>query len=266
MVNMKKLVRAVLLSAVAVIGLSGGNLRGGALPSVDNTIVPFNSFLNGRSGVGPDGNNRFLWDYFNNTLKNYRESVLWIVDPTGNNIGDGSQIIPNVGTGLIEDATSNIALHVSASNNTTLAFAFWDASHTFIQKYGTWTFNPTGKLIAFSGPTGFNGLQVLNIEFERDFVIVTFCPTSVPPGNFFGQGPFSVWVIDQFGNVTSAVGPQGPYAGYQLGSVTTSGPDTSPNQLWHWISLDTPNGHLGLSLQEFNSSGQVLTGFAYGPF
>jgi hypothetical protein len=113
-------------------------------------------------------------------------------------------------------------------------------------------------------------LQVLNIEFVRDFVVVTFCPTSVPPGNFFGQGPFTVWVIDQFGNVISAVGPQGPYFGYQLGSVTTSGPDTSPNQLWHWLSINSPqaalNGPLGLSLQEFNSSGQVLTGFAYGPF
>ena len=266
---MKKLVRAVLLSAAAVIGLSGGNLRGGALPSVVNTIVPFNSFLNARSGVGPDGNNRFLWDYFSNTLNNYRASVLWIVDPTGNVIGDGSQIIPNVGTGITEDATSNIALHVSASNNTTLAFAFWDSSHKFIEKYGTWTFDPNGKLIAFSGPTGFSGLQVLNIEFVRDFVVVTFCP-SVQIGNFFGQGPFSVWVIDQFGNVVSAVGPQGPYTGYELGSITTSGPDTSPNQLWHWVSINSPldalNGHLGLSLQEFNSSGQDLTGFAYGPF
>jgi hypothetical protein len=265
---MKKLVKAVLFSAVALIGLTGGNLRGGALPSVVDTIVPFAQFLNSRSGVGPDGNNRFLWDYFNNTLNGQRASVLWIVNPAGQVIADGSSIIPFIGNKIVEDSTSNIALHVSANNNTTLAFAFWDSSaNHFIKSFATWTFNPNGQLVAFSGPAGFNGLEILNIKFEGDFLIVTFVPsgpTGAPPQ--FSQGPFTVWVLDEFGNIVSAVGPQGPYTNYRLGSVTLSGPATSPNQLWHWVSIDTASGHLGLSLQEFNSSGADLTGFAYGPF
>jgi hypothetical protein len=266
---MKKLANAVLLAAVAVMGLTGREARGAAFPSVINLYVPFSQFQGERSVTGPDGNNRFIWDYYTTSgqfLKILEGSVVWILDPTGNLVA-ASTTIPSVGNGISSATFSNIALHVSADNNTTLAFAYWDPAHTSIASYATWTLNAKGALIAASGPTGFTGLQIINIAFDHDYLVVEFAPS----GQSFNStssplvGPFTVWVLDEFGHLISAVGNQ-TLGGGLLGSVTLSGPTGSPNQLWHWVGATPPPLRFELGAEEFDSSGNFLSGYTYGPF
>jgi hypothetical protein len=160
-------------------------------------------------------------------------------------------------------------LHVNPDNSTTLAFQFGGGILLGgkINAFGTWTYNAQGKLIAFSGPTGFTGLQIADMRFQKDFLVVTFIPANQPVGTTvtLGEGPYTVWVIDHFGNVVSTVGPQGPYTNDVMGSVTLSGSSSAPNQLWHWLSTDGTN-QFQLSVQEFSSNGATLSGFRYGPF
>jgi hypothetical protein len=129
---------------------------------------------------------------------------------------------------------------------------------------GTWTFNAKGSLIAAAGPVGFSGLEIINVVFVQDYIVVTFVPSGQELE--YGIGPFTVWVLDEYGNLVSAVGNQGPHPGYVLGSVTLSGPTASPNQLWHWVGAGGPPLEYALVLQEFNSSGTLLSGYQYGPF
>jgi hypothetical protein len=264
---MKKLAKAVLLTAVAVMGLAGREARGAAFPSVINLYVPFSQFQGERSVTGPDGNNRFIWDYYATSgqfLTNLEGSVVWILDPTGNLVGT-STTIPPVGNGISSTTFSNIALHVSADNNTTLAFAYWDPTGTYISSFATWTLNPMGALIGASGPVGFGGLQITNIEFEQDYLVVTFAPAGESFSGGTMVGPFTVWVMDEFGHLISAVGNQTLGQGL-LGSVTLSGPKGSPNQLWHWVGAVSPPLQFQLAVEEFDSSGKFLSGHEYGPY
>jgi hypothetical protein len=79
---MTRLATAALLSA-AIAGFSTQQVRGTALPSVvDRSFIQFEI---ARSGTGPDGNNRFIWDYFSSTVPPiYAGAGLWILGPTGN--------------------------------------------------------------------------------------------------------------------------------------------------------------------------------------
>ena len=266
---MKKLAKAVLLTAVAVMGLTGREARGAAFPSVINLYVPFAQFQGERSVTGPDGNNRFIWDYYGtsgNFLTTLEGSVVWILDPTGNLIG-ASTTIPALGNHVSSTTStfSNIALHVSADNNSTLAFAYLDPTGTYIASYGTWTLNAKGALIAASGPVGFGGLQIINIAFEHDYLVVEFAPSSQSFSGGTLVGPFTVWVLNEFGSLVSAVGNQTLGQGL-LGSVTLSGPTGSPNQLWHWVGATPPPLHFEMAAEEFDSSGNFLSGYNYGPF
>jgi len=184
-------------------GLTGRDARGAAFPSVINLYVPFSQFQGERSVTGPDGNNRFIWDYYATSgpsLTTLEGSVVWILDPTGNLVA-ASTTIPPVGNGISRTAFSNIALHVSADNNTTLAFAFWDPTGTYIGSFATWTLNAKGALIGASGPVGFSGLQITNIEFKQDYLVVTFAPAGESFHGGTMVGPFSVWVMDEFGHL-----------------------------------------------------------------
>lgn len=272
---MKRLAKATLFGVIAVMGLTGQESRATAVPSIiDFYDVPFSQFLNERSELGADGNNRFIWDYYSTSgtnLTNYNGSVLWIVDPAGNLVATGSENIPPVGHTLLklgnnrlEKTLSNIALHVNADNNTTLAFAIPDSSGSFVGSFSTWTFNAKGALIGASGPVGFNGLQIINIKFSHDNLIVTFVPAGQPLA--YGIGPFSVWVLDEFGHLISAVGNQGPHQGFLVGSVTLSGPANSPNQLWHWAGAGGSPLQFAAVLEEYNSSGTLLSQNPYGPY
>lgn len=264
---MKRLAKAALLAAIAFMGLTGREAWGAGFPSVINLYVPFSQFQNQRSQTGPDGNNRFIWDYYatnKKTLTTLEGSAVWILDPTGNLVG-ASATIPPVGNLISSSTFSNIALHVSSDNNTTLAFAYWDPSHKFIESYGTWTLNATGALIAASEPTGFSGLQIINIEFNRDYLVVEFAPSGQSFAGGTLVGPFTAWVLDEFGHLVSAVGNQTLGQGL-LGSVTLSGPKGSPNQLWHWVGAVYPPLQFEVAAEEFDSSGNFLAGYTYGPF
>jgi hypothetical protein len=264
---MKYLVRTTLF-VVAIVGLGNQKAHSAAIPAVINW-EPFTQIVySAKSQTGPDGNNRFLWDYFSLSTSTYQGSALWILDPTGNVIGTGDTMIPaTIGGGASSTSIySDTVFHVNSDNTTTVAFAYLGA--TGVNAYGTWTYNAQGKLIAFSGPTGFSGLQIANLEFQKDFLVVTFIPASQPVTPITaGVGPYTVWVVDHFGNVVSAVGPQGPYNEYLLGSVSLS--STGANQLWHWLFITnngTPSVNTGLAVQEFSPTGAALSGFNYGPF
>jgi len=264
---MKRLAKAALLAAIAFMGLTGREAQGAGFPSVINLYVPFAQFQAQRSATGPDGNNRFIWDYYvtsGHFLKTLEGSVVWILDPTGNLVA-ASTTIPPVGNGISSSTFSNIALHVNADNNTTLAFAYWDPTHKFIESYATWTLNAKGALIGASGPVGFGGLKIINIDFDHDYLVVEFALSgqSFSSGNLVG--PFTVWVLDEFGHLISAVGNQTLGQGL-LGSVTLSGPTGSPNQLWHWVGATPPPLRFELAAEEFDSSGNFLSGYTYGPF
>ena len=275
----KKLVSTTLLGVAVMIGFSSQKAHGLALPAILN-FLPTVEVAAPKSEAGPDGNNRFLWDYFSTSGSSYLGSALWILDPAGNVIGTGDTMVPaSVGGIAGTVAISFTQLHVNADNTTTLAFQFGGGpllgGGSQISAFGTWTYNAQGKLIAFSGPTGFitgpkKGLQIADMKFQGDHLVVIFQPANQAVGStiVLGQGPYTVWVIDHFGNVVSAVGPQGPYANYVLGSVTLSGSDSAPNQLWHWLSVVGTGAKEGfaLSVQEFNSSGASLSGVVYGPF
>ncbi|MGA7125146.1 MAG: hypothetical protein WBZ19_02495 [Chthoniobacterales bacterium] len=267
---MKNLVSATLVAAAAIVGLTCQEAHASPFPAVIQSFVPFAQFLNQRSEDGPDGNNRFIWDYVDLTTQTYSGSALWILDPTGNAVGAGNVTVPASvgGFQLGAGSFSNIALHVSSTNNTTLAFAFVskDATSTtpaVVTSFGTWTYNAQGNLIAFSGPTGFNGLQIVNIAFQKDFVVVTFLPLGQSPFDF-NTGPYTVWVLDQFGNLVSAAS-QGAITNAALGSVTLSGSTGAPNTLWHYIAAASP-GEYFLGLIEFSPSGAILNTPSYGPF
>jgi hypothetical protein len=264
---MKRLANAALLAAIAFMGLTGREARGAAFPSVINLYVPFAQFQAQRSETGPDRNNRFIWDYYATSgqfLTTLEGSVVWILGPTGNLVGN-SVTIPPVGNGISSATFSNIALHVNSDNNTTLAFAYWDPTQTFIGSYATWTLNANGALIAASGPVGFAGLQIINIAFDHDYLVVEFAPSGQTFSGGTLVGPFTVWVLDGLGHLISAVGNQTLGQGL-LGSVTLSGPTGSPNQLWHWVGATPPPLQFELAAEEFDSSGNFLSGYTYGPF
>ncbi len=97
---MKRLAKAALLAAIAFMGLTGRDARGAAFPSVINLYVPFPQFQAERSVTGPDGNNRFIWDYYATSgpsLTTLEGSVVWILDPTGNLVA-AYRAIPPVDT------------------------------------------------------------------------------------------------------------------------------------------------------------------------
>ena len=193
---MKRLAKAALLAAIAFIGLTGREARGAAFPSVINLFVPFSQFQNQRSDTGPDGNNRFIWDFYgtkNRKLTTLEGSVVWILDPTGNLVA-ASTTIPPFGNLISSSTYSNIALHVSSDNNTTLAFAYWDPTGQFIESYGTWTLNAKAALIGASGPVGFAGLKIINIAFDHDYLVVEFAPA----GQSFSGG-YASWAIYSLG-------------------------------------------------------------------
>ena len=261
---MKKLINITLLGVVAIFGFSSQELRASTVPAVIQDFVPFAQFLNQRSQNGPDGYNRFIWDYVDISKKTYSGSALWILDPAGNVVASGNAIVPG-GVGGFGLNYSNIALHVSSTNNTTLAFAFGvNSARTAAAAFGTWTYNAQGSLIAASGPTGFNGLQIINIAFQKDFLVVTFLPSSQSPLDF-STGPYTVWVLDQFGNLVSAAS-EPAISGAFLGSVTLSGSSSSPNQLWHYLGTTGSNQYF-LGLIEFSPSGTILNiSPQYGPY
>ena len=215
-IGMKRLAKAALLAAIAFMGLTGRDARGAAFPSVINLYVPFSQFQGERSVTGPDGNNRFIWDYYatsvHQRLRTLEGSVVWILDPTGNLVA-ASPAIPPVGNGISSTTFSNIALHVSADNNTTLAFAYWDPTHTYIGSLGTWTLNAKGALIGASGPVGFGGLQITNIEFNQDYLVVTFAPAGQSFSRRYhgwailGLGVGRIWPFD-LGRRESNSGPR----------------------------------------------------------
>ena len=269
----KKLVSTTLFGVAVMIGFSSQKAHALALPAILN-FLPTVEVAAPKSEAGPDGNNRFLWDYFSTSGSSYLGSALWILDPAGNVIGTGDTMVPATVGGLGGVlAISFTQLHVNADNTTTLAFQFGGGpllgGGSQISAFGTWTYNAQGKLIAFSGPTGFSpGLQIANLEFQKDFLVVTFIPGGQSIAITPGVGPYTVWVLDHFGNLVSAVGPQGPYNGYLLGSVSLPGESTvAPNQLWHWLIVPTSGPErFGLAVQEFSPSGAALSGFNYGPF
>lgn len=251
--NMKNLVSTTLAVAAAVVGLTAQQeAHASSFPAVIQGFVPFAQFLNQRSEAGPDGNNRFIWDYVDITSKTYSGSTLWILDPSGSLVASGNVAIPaSVGGFQLENESfSNIALNVSSTNNTTLAFAFVSKAATstapaVVTSFGTWTYNAQGNLVAFSGPTGFNGLQIVNMAFQKDFLVVTFLPLAQSPFDL-STGPYTVWVLDQFGNLVSAAS-EGAISGAALGSVTLSGSTSAPNTLWHYIGETGPSQYfLGL--------------------
>lgn len=267
--SMKNLVSATLFGVAVILGLSNQPAQSAAFPAVLNWEPFLQLDLVPKSQTGPDHNNRFLWDYFDLTSGTYQGSVLWILDPTGNVIGTGDTMIPASVGGFSGSPTiaSDTVFHVNSDNSTTVAFLFVGGGTA--NSFGTWTYNAQGKLIAFSGPTGFSpGLEIANLEFEKDFLVVTFLPAGQPITATPGVGPYTVWVLDHFGNLVSAVGPQGPYNGYLLGSVSLPGESTgAPNQLWHWLILPSSGPErFGLAVQEFSPSGAALSGFDYGPF
>jgi hypothetical protein len=127
---MIKLVKLALFNAAILMTVAVQHVSGTAVPAAIDDFVPFAQFQNQRSAVGPDGNNRLIWDYYSGNT--YLGSTLWILDPQGNFLYTGSASIPPVGNGITSTSYSNIALHVFPSNNTTLAFAYIAPNHKYV--------------------------------------------------------------------------------------------------------------------------------------
>ena len=251
---MTKLVTAALVAAGLMI--AAPYVHADAIPGVSDPN-PFPDFSNAKSGIGPDGNERFLWDIFQGTV--YAGSNFWILNSTGQIISAGNETIPaSVGTGLVSTGLSNTAVHVHPSNNTQVVFAFPNSLKQ-VTAFATWTYGPTGQLIAAAGPFSFAGLQILSITFSSDQLVVKWGAA----GLFVTSTANSVWVLDEFGTVVSAAGPYGPFGTtVRLGEVAVE-PSTG-NQLWHWL-LHSSSG-FQLNTWTINSSGTVIASSSYGPF
>jgi hypothetical protein len=186
----------------------------------------------------------------------YTGSALWILNAQGEVVGAGNPLIPPVGTGLISSNISNLAIHVySTTNNSQVAFAYYDPDKKQVTRFGTWTYNSQGQLIGSAGWFGpYNGTQIENLSFHNGGLVVKW---------LYSNGANAVWFLDEFGAIASAAGPFGPYNGAKLGIVTIDSP--TPNQLWHWI-LTAPGDHYGLNTCCVNPSGQVISMASFGPF
>ena len=242
---------AALVAAGAIMGTH--HVKAYALPSLydSNPFLDFQSV--DRAAIGPDGNERFVWDIFQGTT--YVGSNLWILNAAGQNIGAGNTMIPaSVGTGLYSSRISNTAIHVYPSNNTQVVFAFYDATTKQVKGFGTWTFNANGTLIAAAGPFSFAGTHVENLTFDADKVVVKWLDDN---------SANSVWVLDEFGTVTSTAGPYGPFGSKVfLGRVALE-PSTG-NQLWHWL-IETQTS-LQVTTWTVDPAGTIIATSSFGQF
>lgn len=243
-----------ILTAMALLTFSGELACGETYPNIDDQLTPFSDFANAKEGVGSDGNERFIWDYFEG--KAYKGSALWILNPQGQLIGAGNATIPSAGTGLVSATTSNLAIHVYAgTNNSQVAFAFYDPTKKQVTSFATWTFNAQGQLIGAAGPFGpFSDTQIENLSFHTGALVVKW---------LFGNGANAVWALDQYGKTISVAGPFGPYPGVKLGIVTIDSP--APNQLWHWL-ITTPEPQYGLNTWTISPAGAIIATSSFGPW
>ena len=247
-------IQKAVLGAIAISTFNAHLARAGSYPAINDQLTPFSDFANAREGVGSDGNERFIWDTF--AGDSYTGSALWILNAQGEVIGAGNPLIPSVGTGLISSQISNLAIHVySTTNNSQVAFAYYDPDKKQVTRFGTWTYNSQGQLIGSAGWFGpYNGVQIENLSFHTGDLVVKW---------LFPSGADAVWCLDEYGAIVSVAGPFGPYQDAKLGIVTIDSP--TPNQLWHWIVTE-PQGHYGLNTWCVSSSGQVISVSSFGPF
>lgn len=262
---MNRLAKTALIAVTSVISLGSQPARATSFPETVDQLVPFQQFVGTKSGLGSDNNTRFLWDngFTGLPVFTYGGSTLWIIDAQGNFLFAGSANIPaSVGTGVAKvfipelPAESNIALHVQSSNNTTLAFALGSAPFTHPTVVATWTFNAQGTLIAAAiyGPFGNTVLE--DVSFRDKGVLFVKWGDTV-------TGAASVWTLNEFGSVTTAAGPFGPFGSARLGEVTL----VNGNQLWKWfVPTGGPSFEFGQNIWTINPQGQIINAVSYGPF
>ena len=270
---MLKITKVLLLGVAAtLVGLTGLKAVGGEVfPNVDD-IFSFAQFGPEKYQVGNDGNSRLIWDYLNPSPTAYLGSALWILNPQSQVVAAGDTQIPaSVGRGINTVGNSNIAIHVQASGNTTLAFAnvitpATSTSPPIVDSFATWTFNAQGKLIASGGWYGpFGQTAVANIAFNKDGILVVKWITVANGGTQF---LWSAWTLDEFGRIQTAAGPFGPFGNFTaLGTVGVSTVNGSPVQLWNWlIETTTPSQQFKLNTWTLDRTGNIIAANSFGPF
>jgi hypothetical protein len=161
-------IQKAILGAIAISMFNGHLARAGSYPAVNDQLTPFSDFANSREGVGSDGTERFIWDTF--VGDSLTGSAVWILNAQGQVIGAGNPLLPPVGTGLISSKISNLAIPVySTTNNSQVAFAYYDVDKKQVTRFGTWTYNSQGQLIGNAGWFGpYNGVQIENLSFHLE--------------------------------------------------------------------------------------------------
>jgi hypothetical protein len=267
---MLRLLKAFLLATVVVIGATGHNAYGLAIPLTLDIAVPYKQFNVTKHQVGADNNVRFLWDYV--TAAGYNGSVLWILNPQGQLVATGDTQIPaSIGTGIspLGLALSNTAINVAGSGNVTVVFAHvitpaTTSTPAVVDSFSTWTYNAQGTLIAFGGPYGpFGNALLENLEFKNGTLIAQWANQGL------ALGTVSVWSLDEFGKIQTAAGPFGPFGTLtELVGVDVSKINGNPVQIWHWLFVNgTGAGQAaGDKVWTIDQTGNIIASASYGPF
>jgi hypothetical protein len=263
---MLRLVKALLLVTVAVIGATGHTAYGLAIPLTLDIVVPYKQFNVTKHQVGADNNVRFLWDYVTGT--SYNGSALWILNPQGQLVATGDTEIPKtIGTGIspISLSLSNTAINVAPSGNVTVVFAHvivpaTSTTPATVDSFSTWTYNAQGKLITFGGPYGPFGNAILtNLEFKNGTLIAQWANQGT------AIGTVSVWSLDEFGKIQTAAGPFGPFGTLtELAGVDVSKINGNPVQIWHWLFVSGTGA--GDKVWTIDQTGNIIASASYGPF
>jgi hypothetical protein len=257
---MKKLVTKILLTA-AVITSAAGQCAYASDPDIYDFEFGL-QLLQAKTGLGQDGNSRVIWDNFDNGV--YTGSSFWILDSTGALVAAGSPGIPaSIGYGIITgESKSNIILYGQADGNTTLAFPF-GASGTppTPGSFAVWTYNSAGALISAAtyGPYGAT-TYLRNLYFSPSGTLIAKWLSNAGTG----LGVKAVWSLNEYGAIQTSAGPFGPYVNTALGKVDVK----NGTVYMYWsgpIFGSTTKPHF-LNVWTLNSTGQILTAFAYGPY
>src|ERR1700730_1929953 len=248
--------------AIGIVAFLGGQI---AYCAVDPDAVPIVSnlpILDSKTGTGPDGNIRVLWD-INPGTTTYTGSVLWILDNLGNFLAAGNPSIP-AGVGYVgRGAKSHILVQGQADGNTTLVFPLgpYSQSPSTTTEFAVWTYNSAGQLIAAVVYGPYNGWVVEDIRFSPtgDFTVVWTDGSAPAYGG--STGAVVAWTLNEFGSIATGTPSFGPYGNTFLGKV-----DLDQNNLQHWYWTTTASGLTTLTLWGFNGAGQIASSNAFGPF
>lgn len=267
---MKSSVRIIMLAALAATCICGHAYAGAKAVIGGAFAVPL---LDAKTAVGKDGLLRLIFDYNpSQGGTTYAGSALWIINPNGSIVAAGNPTIPATvgsfyfstqgGKPIFPFERSNTAMYPQADGNTTVLFyyAFGGNPLLGVNAFGVWTYNSSGNLIAGAKYGPFGNTAIFNLYFDdaTGKIVVKWATNNSPNAAYAG------WVLDEFGNVTSATnffGPFGPTN--QIGKFRVN----ASNQLIVPFSFPVSGGSYLTNIWTFNSNGSALVNAqSFGPF